>query len=97
MAVDAPICRTVAVVLLLCSFIPSFSCFPQKSLGKFVPWQLASEKLGVRKGKILFNGKELNSLSESDVSGKSVPSLPLDCLKLDGWLHLVPETSLLTK
>ncbi|XP_051943253.1 uncharacterized protein wu:fi34b01 [Hippocampus zosterae] len=69
MAADAPICRTVAVVLLLCSFVPSFSCFPQKSLGKFVPWQLASEKLGVRKGKILFNGEELKSLSESDASG----------------------------
>nr|XP_049602897.1 uncharacterized protein LOC125984761 isoform X2 [Syngnathus scovelli] len=72
MAADTPIpyasCRTLVVAFLLCSSLASFNCFPQRTLGKILPWQLASEKLGIRKGKILFSGKELNSLSQSDGS-----------------------------
>ncbi|KAM9791585.1 uncharacterized protein ACBT44_019662 [Syngnathus typhle] len=70
MAADTPIayayCGTLVLAFLLCSSLPSFNCFPQRSLGPILPWQLASEKHGIRKGKILFNGKELQSLSESD-------------------------------
>ncbi|XP_077411664.1 uncharacterized protein LOC144042666 [Vanacampus margaritifer] len=73
MAADAPMQldsrRAVVVFLLLCALVPSFSCFPQKTLGKIPPWQLASKALKISKGTILFNGKELNSLSESEVSG----------------------------
>ncbi|XP_077371040.1 uncharacterized protein LOC144014713 [Festucalex cinctus] len=72
MAADAPILldsrRAVVVFLLLCSLVPGFSCFPQKTLGKILPWQLANKALGIKEGTILFNGKELNS-SESEVSG----------------------------
>ncbi|XP_061696024.1 uncharacterized protein LOC133511277 [Syngnathoides biaculeatus] len=101
MAADAPrrctSCTPVAVVLLLCSLIPSFSCFPQKALGKNQPWKLASLEFAMRPGKILFNGKVLDpsqglSLPESDVSGVSEQESQSDLLEAEAaWQRTDPS------
>ncbi|XP_039998600.1 leucine-rich repeat extensin-like protein 2 isoform X2 [Xiphias gladius] len=61
-------CQTVAVLLLLCSLAPSLTCSSLRGMSERVQRDEAVSEaavMEVRKGNILFNGKELNSESGS--------------------------------
>ncbi|KAG7229307.1 hypothetical protein INR49_012965 [Caranx melampygus] len=57
-------CQTVAVILILCSLVPSLTCFSLRWFSKKAPQEKEVSEAAVtevRPGNILFNGRELSS------------------------------------
>lgn len=73
-------CQTVAVILILCSLVPSLTCFSLRWFSKKAPQDKEVSEaavMEVRPGNILFNGRELSSESGSVPGGLN-----------DGLLHV---------
>lgn len=57
-------CQTVAVLLILCSLVPSLTCFSLRWFSKKAPEDKVDSEaavMEVRTGNILFNGRDLSS------------------------------------
>lgn len=80
------LCQTTAVLLLLCTLAPCLSSFILYGLSKTDARDIEGTMKGVRTGKFLFNGKGLDSQSESASAAATGNKglLDLDLYQTDG-------------